>query len=172
MKYKVVPLETTEETVRAYDAGQCDVLTSDKSHLYGDRLSLGNPEDHEILDDDISRQPLGPAVRQDGDMQWLNIVKWVNFALLNAEYVKVSAATVEQAKQSPRVDVRRIAGVEGNFGAQLGLSPQWAVNLIKAVGNYGEMFDRNLGEKSLLGIPRGLNDLSDNGGIQYAPPIQ
>ena len=119
----------------------------------------------------ISKEPLGPVVRQD-DMQWLNLVKWLNFALINAEEMGVSSKTIDEALQSQKPAVKRLVGTEGDFGKGLGLTNAWAVNAVRSVGNYGEIFDRNVGAHTRLGIPRGLNELWDNGGIQYAPPIR
>ena len=116
-------------------------------------------------------KPLGPVVRQD-DMQWFNIVKWVNFAMIYAEELGVGSKTIDDALKSQNSAVKRLVGTEGDFGKPLGLSSDWAVRAIRAVGNYGEVFDRNVGAHSKLGIPRGLNELWNNGGIQYAPPIR
>jgi general L-amino acid transport system substrate-binding protein len=171
MKYEIVRRETAAETLAAYRDGQCNVLTSDESGLYALRLQLPRPADHAILPDVISKEPLGPAVRQD-DMTWFNIVKWVNFALVDAEDLGIGVKTVDDALKSQKPDVKRFVGAEGEFGRQLGLPPNWAVAAVKASGNYGEMFERNLGAKSQLGIPRGLNELWSNGGVQYAPPIR
>ncbi len=124
-----------------------------------------------ILPDIISKEPLGPAVRQD-DMQWFNIVKWVNFAMLNAEELGVSSKTIDDALKSQKPSVKRLVGTDGDFGKPFGLSGDWAVRIVRAVGNYAEVFDRNVGAGSKLGIPRGLNELWSNGGIQYAPPIR
>jgi general L-amino acid transport system substrate-binding protein len=159
------------DVINAYDAGQCDVLTSDVSQLYADRLRLTVPGDHVILPDLISKEPLGPAVRQ-GDDQWLNVVKWTVFALINAEELGVTSGTLDQSLQSKRPEVRRLLGTEGNVGDQAGLTHDWAVRVIRSVGNYAEIFERNLGDGSELGIPRGLNELWTNGGILYAPPIR
>jgi general L-amino acid transport system substrate-binding protein len=159
------------DVIKAYDAGQCDVLTSDVSQLYADRLHLAVPGDHVILPDLISKEPLGPAVRQ-GDDQWLNIVKWTVFALINAEELGVTSRSLDQSLQSKRPEVRRLLGTEGNVGDQAGLTHDWAVRVIRSVGNYAEIFERNLGDGSELGIPRGLNELWTNGGILYAPPIR
>jgi general L-amino acid transport system substrate-binding protein len=147
------------------------VLTTDVSGLYAIRTRLSKPGDHVILADVISKEPLGPAVRQD-DMTWFNIVKWVNFALVDAEELGIGQATMDQAMKSQKPEVQRFVGAEGDFGKQLGLAPTWAVAAVKAAGNYGETFERNLGAKSQLGIPRGLNELWNNGGVQYAPPIR
>ena len=124
-----------------------------------------------ILPDVISKEPLGPAVRQ-GDAQWQELVKWVLFATINAEELGVSSRTLDAALKSGKPAVRRLVGAEGGFGKQLGLADDWAVNVIRAVGNYGESYERNVGSRSKLGIPRGLNELWSMGGIQYAPPIR
>jgi len=129
------------------------------------------PDDHVILPDVISKEPLGPAVRQ-GDEQWANIVKWTAFALINAEELGVSSKSIDQAVRSDKPEVRRLAGTEGSFGEQAGLTRDWVVRIIRSVGNYGEIFERNIGVESKLGIPRGLNQLWTNGGIVYAPPIR
>ena len=154
-----------------YLAGKCNALSTDKSQLFALRSQFPKPSDHMILPDVISKEPLGPAVRQD-DMRWFNVVKWVNFALLDAEEMGVGSRTIDDALKSQKPSVKRLVGTEGDFGKPLGLSDAWAANAIRAVGNYGEMFDRNVGAGSKLGIPRGLNELWDNGGIQYAPPIR
>ncbi len=171
MKLDLVVTPTVEELQRAYQAGRCDAMTADISALYALRTKLPKPEDHVILADVISKEPLGPAVRQD-DMTWFNIVKWVNFALIDAEELGIATKTVDAAMKSEKPDVKRFVGAEGDFGKQLGLAPTWAVAAVKAGGNYGELFERDLGAKSLLGIPRGLNELWSNGGLQYAPPIR
>ena len=147
------------------------MLTSDVSQLYALRLQMANPRDHVILPDVISKEPLGLAVRQD-DPQWAEIVKWVDFALINAEELGVSSKTVDEALKSTKPAVSRLVGVDGDFGPKIGLSSDWAANAIRAVGNYGEVYERDVGSKSKLGIPRGLNELWNLGGIQYAPPIR
>jgi general L-amino acid transport system substrate-binding protein len=171
MKYEIVRGATVGETLQAYKDGKCNVLTSDASGLFSLRLQLPKPSDHMILPDVISKEPLGPVVRQD-DMQWFNIVKWVNFAMLDAEELGVSSKTIDDALKSQKPAVKRLVGTEGEFGKPLGLSNDWAANAIRKVGNYGEVFDRNVGANSKLGISRGLNELWNNGGIQYAPPIR
>jgi general L-amino acid transport system substrate-binding protein len=171
MRYTVLTFATAAESARAYDEGQCDVLTSDISQLYSTRLSLKTPDDHVIMPEVISKEPLAPVVRQ-GDDQWFNIVKWSLFAMLDAEELGVSSSTVAAALKSEKPDVRRLVGTEGNFGEQVGLTNDWAARIVSLVGNYGEVFDRNVGAGSKLGIPRGLNGLWTNGGIQYAPPIR
>ena len=119
----------------------------------------------------ISKEPLGPVVRQ-GDDQWLNLIKWTLYALINAEELGVEQQSIDEAMKSQKPDVRRIVGTEGAFGEQLGLSKDWAARAVKAVGNYGEIYERNVGSQSKLAIPRGLNALWTNGGVQYAPPIR
>jgi general L-amino acid transport system substrate-binding protein len=171
MKYETVHEASVADMITAYQAGECNVMTTDESGLFAMRLQLAKPGDHMILPDVISKEPLGPVVRQD-DIQWFNIVKWVNFALLNAEELGVSSKTLDDALKSAKPSVKRLVGTEGDFGKPLGLTQDWAVRAIRAVGNYAEVFDRNVGADSKLGIPRGLNELWDNGGIQYAPPIR
>ena len=171
MKYATVHEASADDMIAAYDAGQCNVLTTDASGLFAMRLKLAKPTDNMILPDIISKEPLGPAVRQD-DMQWFNIVKWVNFAMINAEELGVSSKTIDDALKSQKPSVKRLMGTEGDFGKPFGLTQDWAVRIVKGVGNYAEVFDRNVGAGSKLGIPRGLNELWNNGGIQYAPPIR
>lgn len=171
MKFEPVRFEAMKDIVDAYQSGNCDVISSDVSQLYAERVGLAKPGDSMILADVISKEPLGPVVRQ-GDDQWLNIVKWVNFAMLNAEELGLTKGGIEQATQSQKPLVRRFVGAEGDFGAKLGLAPEWAFNIVKNVGNYGETLDRNVGVKSKLGIARGLNQLWTMGGIQYAPPLR
>jgi len=171
INYELVEGATVAEVVADYLSGKCDTLTTDASQLFSLRSQFPKPGDHMILPDIISKEPLAPVVRQD-DMQWFNIVKWVNFALINAEELGVGSKTIDEAVKSQKPSVKRLVGTEGDFGKGLGLSNDWAVRAVKAVGNYGEMFDRNVGVNSKLGIPRGLNELWNNGGIQYAPPIR
>ena len=171
MTYEAVPLPTSKEALTAYDSGRCDVLTTDVSGLYAERLALKNPTEHVVLPDVISKEPLGPAVRQ-GDDQWFEIVKWTLFALVNAEELGVGKDTIETALKSTKPDVMRLVGNGGNFGERIGLSKDWAARIVALVGNYGEIFTRNVGSESKLGIPRGENSLWNRGGIQYAPPIR
>ena len=171
MQLKTVTFATANEAVKAYDAGRCDSYTTDASGLAAERLRLANPDDHIILPEIISKEPLGPAVRQ-GDDQWFTVVKWVLFAMINAEELGVTQKNVEEMTKSTSPDVKRLLGTEGNYGEQLGLTKDWAVRIIKAVGNYGEAFERNVGQGSPLKIARGLNRLWNQGGIQYAPPVR
>ncbi len=173
MDYNPVVFEKLEEVNAAYDAGRCDAYTTDQSGLYAIRLTLTAPDDHVILPEIISKEPLGPAVRQ-GDDQWFDIVSWVHYALLAAEEFGITQANVEEMKASENPDIKRFLGMEAEskLGTDLGLDNDWAVKIIKAVGNYGEVFDRNIGEGSPLKIARGLNAQWTKGGLQYAPPIR
>jgi general L-amino acid transport system substrate-binding protein len=171
MKYEVIAFGTADETVKAYEAGRCDAFTTDVSQLYSEKLKLTNPNDHVILPEVISKEPLGPLVRH-GDDQWFDIVKWVLFAMLNAEELGVSSKTIDEALKTKQPEIRRLLGLEGTYGEQLGLTKDWVVRIVRHVGNYGEVFDRNVGSASKLGISRGLNRLWTKGGIQYAPPIR
>jgi general L-amino acid transport system substrate-binding protein len=171
MKLKTVTFATSDEAVKAYDSGRCDAFTTDASALYAERLRLAKADDHIVLPEIISKEPLGPSVRH-GDDQWFDIVKWVHFAMLNAEEAGVSKATVDEAMKSTNPDIKRLLGTEGNYGEQLGLTKDWAYRIIKHVGNYGEIFEKNVGQGSPLKIARGLNGLWTKGGLQYAPPIR
>jgi general L-amino acid transport system substrate-binding protein len=171
MKYEVIAFATADETVKAYETGRCDAFTTDVSQLYAEKLKLANANDHVILPEIVSKEPLGPVVRH-GDDQWFDIVKWVHFAMINAEELGVSQKTVDEAVKSNLPEIRRLVGTEGAYGEQLGLTKDWIVRIVKHVGNYGESFERNLGSGSKLGISRGINRLWTKGGIQYAPPIR
>jgi len=171
LQYKVIAFEKNNEVLAAYDAGRCDAYTTDASGLYAERLKLKNPDDHIILPEIISKEPLGPAVNQ-GDQQWGDLVRWTMFALINAEELGVTSKNVDQMLKSPSPEVRRLLGVEGSYGESLGLTKDWVVRIVKAVGNYGEVFERNVGQGSPLKIKRGLNALWNKGGLQYAPPVR
>ena len=171
MQLKSVTFATANEAVKAYDAGRCDVYTTDGSSLYSERLRLAKASDHILLPEIISKEPLGPAVRQ-GDDQWFDIVKWTLFAMINAEELNITSKNIDEMKTSTNPDIKRFVGTEGNYGEQLGLPKEWAVSIVKLVGNYGEVFERNVGSGSPLKIDRGLNNLWNKGGIQYAPPIR
>jgi general L-amino acid transport system substrate-binding protein len=171
MKLEAVSFATDEETVKAYDSGRCDAYTTDASGLYAERLKLSAPDDHIVLPEIISKEPLGPSVRKD-DVQWFQIVQWVHYALITAEEDGVTKANVDEKLKSENPEIRRLLGVEGDFGKGLGLTNDWAYRIIKAVGNYGESFDRNVGDGSPIKIKRGLNALWTKGGLQYAPPIR
>jgi general L-amino acid transport system substrate-binding protein len=171
MKLKTVTFATANEAVKAYDAGRCDAYTTDASGLYAERLRLANANDHIVLPEIISKEPLGPVVRH-GDDQWFDIVKWVLFAMINAEEMNITSKNIDEMVKSTNPEVKRFVGTEGSYGEQLGLTKDWAVRIIKLVGNYGESFDRNVGAGSPLKIERGLNKLWSKGGLQYAPPIR
>ena len=171
MKYEVIAFGTNDEAVKAYESGRCDVFTTDVSGLYADRLKLANPADHVVLPEIISKEPLGPMVRH-GDDQWFDIVKWTLFAMITAEELGVTQKNVDEMAKSDKPEMKRVFGTDGNLGEQLGLTKDWVSRIVKAVGNYGEAFDRNVGAGSKLGIARGLNALWNKGGIQYAPPIR
>jgi len=171
MQFNPVVFEKSDEVVQAYDAGRCDAFTTDASGLYAERLKLTNPADHMVLPEIISKEPLGPVVRQ-GDDKWLTIVKWTHFIMLNAEEAGVTSANVDEMKSSENPDIKRLLGTEGTFGEPMGLTNDWAANVIKAVGNYGEVFDRNVGPDTPLGISRGLNALWTKGGLQYGMPVR
>ena len=171
MKYEVIAFGTNDEAVKAYESGRCDVFTTDVSGLYADRLKLANPADHVVLPEIISKEPLGPMVRH-GDDQWFDIVKWTLFAMVTAEELGVTQKNVDEMAKSDKPEMKRVFGTDGNLGEQLGLTKDWVSRIVKAVGNYGEAFDRNVGSGSKLGIARGLNALWNKGGIQYAPPIR
>jgi len=170
MDLNPVVFRKVDEAIAAYDSGSCDAYTTDSSGLYSTRLTLSNPDDHIVLPEIISKEPLGPVVRQ-GDEQWLNIIKWVGFALLNAEELGVTHVNVEQMKSSNNQEIRLLLDVDGILGQSIGLNIDWVFNALKAVGNYGEIFNRNIGSDSPLQITRGLNALWTRGGIQYAPPV-
>ncbi|WP_064683572.1 amino acid ABC transporter substrate-binding protein [Rhizobium bangladeshense] len=173
LQYNPVVFEKLDEVNAAYDAGRCDVYTTDQSGLYSLRLTLKNPDEHAILPEIISKEPLAPAVRQ-GDDQWFDIVSWVGYAMINAEEFGITQANVDDMKNSPNPDIKRFLGVEADtkIGTDLGLTNEWAYNIVKNVGNYGEVFERNIGQGSQLKIDRGLNALWSKGGLQYAPPVR
>jgi general L-amino acid transport system substrate-binding protein len=171
MKYQEMKFSKLEDVIKAYDAGQCDVLTADVSQLYALRLNLTKPGDHTILADVISKEPLAPVVRERDD-DWMLIVKWTLYAMINAEELGITSKNIDEALKSKKPDVMRLVGTEGNYGEDLGLTKDWAVRIIRHVGNYGEVYERNVGADSKLKIPRGLNQLWSAGGIQYAPPIR
>jgi general L-amino acid transport system substrate-binding protein len=171
MKYEVIAFASADETVKAYESGRCDVFTTDVSGLYAERLKLAVPSDHTVLPEVISKEPLGPLVRH-GDDQWFDVVKWTLFALIDAEELGVTQKNVEDMAKSDKPELKRMFGADGNLGETLGLTKDWVLRIVKGTGNYGEVFDRNVGASSKLGIARGLNQLWNKGGIQYAPPIR
>ncbi len=167
--YTPVVFDTSDQTVKGFESGRCDVLTSDQSQLYALRIKLAKPEDAIVLPEIISKEPLGPAVRQ-GDDAWFNVVRWSLFAAINAEELGITSANVDALKKGGDPSAARLLGGEGGLGSLLGLGDDWAYNIVKQVGNYGEMFERNVGSGSPLKIERGLNALWNKGGLQYAPP--
>ncbi|NJM29524.1 MAG: amino acid ABC transporter substrate-binding protein, partial [Rhizobiales bacterium] len=177
LEYKVVAFEKNEEVLKAYEEGRCDVFTTDQSGLYSDKLKFAKPDDHMVLPEIISKEPLGPVVRQ-GDDAWFNVVKWTYYALVNAEELGLTSANVTEMMASSNPEVQRLLGVKNadgsaaGFGTGLGLTEEWAAQVIKGVGNYGEIFDRNVGPNTGLKIARGKNALWRDGGLQYAPPIR
>jgi general L-amino acid transport system substrate-binding protein len=172
MEYTPVVFEKADEVVAAYDAGRCDVYTTDKSGLYAQRIKLKNPDEHMILPETISKEPLGPVVRQ-GDDQWGDVVRWSLYAMVDGEEMGLTSANVAEQKASTTDPAkRRLLGVEGDLGKDLGLGDDWAFNIISQVGNYGESFDRNLGPNTPLKIERGLNALWKDGGLQYGMPAR
>ena len=171
MKLKTVTFASANEAVKAYDAGRCDAYTTDASGLYAERLRTVNPNDHVVLPEIISKEPLGPSVRH-GDDQWFDVVKWVHNAMVIAEELAVTKANVDEMVKSDNPEIKRLLGSEGKHGEALGLTNDWAYRIVKHVGNYGEVFERTVGQGSPLKISRGINALWSKGGLQYAPPVR
>ena len=172
MTVKLIAFEKTGDALTAYRNGKCEVYSADRSGLYAQRSRLAAPDNHKILAEVISKEPLGPAVRH-GDDAWLEVVRWTLFALINAEELGVTSENAGKlVKESKNPEILRLLGGAENLGKKIGLDPKWALRAVKAVGNYGEIFGRNLGPKSPLKISRGLNRLWSDGGILYAPPIK
>lgn len=171
MQYKAVVFDTSEQTLAGFEANRCDVLTSDQSQLYALRTKIKNAANTVVLPEVISKEPLGPVVRQ-GDDQWFNIVKWTLNAMINAEELGVSSKNVDAKKSDKNPAVARLVIGTGDMGKKLGLDNDWAYRILKQVGNYAEIFERNVGAGSPLKISRGLNALWNQGGILYAPPIR
>lgn len=171
MKFEVVLTSSSAESLDRYKKGECSVLTSDVSQLYAERMTLSDAGEQLILPDVISKEPLGPVVRQD-DPKWRALVQWVHFAMLASEELGVSKSTLDKAQTSSRPAIKRLMGREGDLGSRMGLANDWVVNVVRLVGNYGEVYERNLGVETPLAIPRGLNQLWSMGGIQYPPPVE
>ena len=163
--------DDNNETRLAYQSGRCDAFTTDASQLAGIRTALRDPAEHVVLADIISKEPLAPVVRH-GDDQWFDIVRWTIFALIEAEELGITQANVEQMLNSQNPNIRRLLGVSGDHGPLMGLDRRWAYNAIRAVGNYGEIFERHLGPNTPVGLPRGYNRLWNQGGLMYAPPVR
>ena len=170
LAYSPVTFGDPNDTVAAYEGGRCDAYTTDVSSLAAVRLKLSHPDDYVVLPETISEEPLGPWVRQGGD-RWFKLVRWTVFALVEAEKLGVTQANVEAMRASANPEIRRLLGVDGSLGQGLDVSNDWVVHIVKAVGNYGESFERNLGEGSRLKLPRGKNKLGAEGGLQYSPPF-
>jgi len=172
MKYKSITYDTADQVTKGFEAGRCDLITSDASQLYALRTKMAAPKNYKVLPEIISKEPLGPVVRQ-GDDEWFNIVRWSLFAMKTAEEFGVTSKNVDQmAKSTKKPEVARLLGTSGKIGENLHLDPKWAYNIIKQVGNYGESFERNVGMGSPLKISRGLNALWTDGGLQYSPPFR
>ncbi len=171
LEFTPVVFEKKDEIISAYEAGRCDVVTTDISGLQAYRVKLKNPADHVVLPNVISKEPLTPAVRH-GDDQWLDLVGWTRNCLINAEELGVNKNNVDEMKKSSNPNIKRLLGTEGNFGKFIGLNKDWCANAIKQVGNYGEIYNRNLGPDAVITIDRGLNKLWTDGGIMYAAPIR
>ncbi|MCB5161732.1 amino acid ABC transporter substrate-binding protein [Marinomonas algarum] len=172
MSYVPVIVQKVDEALAAYDSGRCDVYTTDKSGLAAHRTKLASPSEHVILPETISKEPLGPVVRH-GDNQWKDIVTWSLFVQINAEEMGITSKNVAKIKSETNdPGIKRLLGVDGDMGAQLNLSSDWAYNIISKVGNYGEVFARNVGPETAVNLPRGLNALWTEGGVLYAPPVR
>jgi general L-amino acid transport system substrate-binding protein len=173
LEFEAVTFEDTASVYSAYEDGRCDAATSDKSQLAAVREGFANPDDHMIMDVTMSKEPLTPAVPS-GDDQWFDIVKTVAYVLINAEELGISSANADEMAGSDNPEIKRLLGVEGSFGQEdLGLATDFAANIIRAVGNYGEIYDRYMGpEGDAFTLPRGPNNLWTNGGLIYAPPLR
>ncbi|WEM45217.1 amino acid ABC transporter substrate-binding protein (plasmid) [Photobacterium sp. DA100] len=171
MAFKPVVFDTSDQTVKGFEAGRCDVLTSDQSQLYALRIKLADPSSAVVLPEVISKEPLGPVVAQ-GDDQWFNIAKWTLNVMVNAEEYGIDQTNVDSMKKSTDPNVLRLLGVDGPKGQGLGLADDWSYQVLKQVGNYGDSFERTVGTGSPLKIARGLNALWNDGGIMYAPPVR
>lgn len=171
MEYKAVTYDTSGQTIDAFKKGRCDAVTSDASQLYGLKLKMKDPSSVIVLPEIISKEPLGPVVRQ-GDDAWFNVVRWTMFALLEAEELGISSMNVDKMLKSENPSVKRLLGTSGKAGEHLGLKSDWAYQIIKNVGNYGESFDKHVGKDSPLNIDRGLNNLWNKGGLMYSMPVR
>ncbi len=171
LKYKLVTFEKNDEVVAAYGAGRCDAISSDQSGLYAERTKLKDPSEHVILPERISKEPLGPAVRH-GDNRFGDIVRWTFYVMLEGEELGIGKTNVGEFKQSDKPAVRRLLGAEGELGKSLGLDAEFGLRILKEVGNYGEVFEENLGQATPLKIERGMNALWNKGGLHYAMPFR
>ncbi|MEH6822502.1 MAG: amino acid ABC transporter substrate-binding protein [Motiliproteus sp.] len=171
MSFSPVVFDTSDQTIKGFEAGRCDMVTSDQSQLYALRIKLADPGSAIVLPEVISKEPLGPVVRQ-GDDQWFNIVKWSLNAMINAEELGLNSANIDAMKKSTNPNITRFVGIDGPKGSGMDLSDDWAYQIVKQVGNYGEAFERNVGSGSPLKIARGVNALWSKGGFMYAPPMR
>ena len=171
MEYKAVTYDTSAQTIDGFKKGRCDAVTSDSSQLYSLKLKMDDPTSVKVLPEIISKEPLGPVVRQ-GDDKWFNIVKWTMFATLEAEELGVTKANVKDELKSANPGIQRLLGVTGKMGENLGLDAKWAYNIVSQVGNYGEIFESTVGKDSPLNIDRGINKLWKDGGLMYSMPIR
>lgn len=171
MEYDALVFDTSEQTVQGFSSDRCDVLTSDRSQLAALRTKLDKPSSAKILPETISKEPLGPVVRQ-GDDEWFNIVKWALFAMVNAEELGVNSNNVDKMKKSDDPGIQRLLGTSGDMGEKLHLPADFGYQIIKEVGNYAEMFNRNVGPDTAIGLDRGVNALWTEGGVMYAPPLR
>ena len=171
MSYESVPVETNSEADAAYTAGRCDVYTTDASGLYASRAGYPDPSAHVVLPEIVSKEPLGPAVRH-GDSEWADIVRWSLNAMIIGEELGITSTNVDEMKSSKNPEVLRLLGVDAGYGAMLGLSDDWAYNILSQVGNYSESFEKHIGPNTPINIQRGLNALYKDGGILYAPPFR
>ncbi len=169
--FKPIVFEEINTVFSAYSEGRCEGVTADRSQLVSRRTKLGKPDDHEVLAEALSKEPLAPAVA-DGDSRWQDVVKWVIYGLIEAEELGITSKNIDQQLQSKDPTIKRLLGVEGDLGKGLGLSNDFMVRIIRQVGNYGEIYDRNLGKQTPLNLPRGQNDLWNRGGLMYAPPFR
>lgn len=171
MKFTSVVFERADEIRAGYDAGRCDVYTTDRSGLAAQRSLLSKPNDHMVLPEVISKEPLGPVIRH-GDNKWGDVARWSLYALIVAEELGITSKNADQMKKSSNPEVLRLLGVEGKQGEQLGVGADWAYNIVTQVGNYGEVYERHVGIKTPLMLERGLNQLWSKGGLLYAPPFR
>lgn len=169
--YSVILMDKPDDMRAAYEEGRCAAMSTDASQLIGLLTALRVPAEHQVLPDRISKEPLAPVIRH-GDEQWTEIVRWTIFALIEAEELGVTAANVEAMLTSENASIRRLLGAAGDHGQMMGLDPRWAFHAIQQVGNYGEIFERNIGARSTIGLARGINDQWSRGGLMYAPPIR
>jgi len=169
LNYTVVAFEKADEVVGAYDSGRCDVFTTDRSGLAAQRTKLSKPDDHMVLPEIISKEPLGPLVRH-GDSQWADVARWTLNCMINAEESGITSANVEEMAGSDNPNIKRILGSEGDLGSKIGLDNDFCANVVKSVGNYGESYDRNVGPDTPLKLERGVNALWSDGGLLYAAP--